>query len=134
MRQLRFVVNMILAISVGMTAQTNEPVLLSANIPFYPPLARQARVYGSVKIAFTLPANSGEPADVEAVSGHPLLKAAAMENVKTWRFRNTYSVERKYETAFHYVLTESESPHVTFESFTVVEIVSLKPPPLDSHF
>jgi TonB family protein len=122
------------AVCLGMEAQTDEPLLLSANIPFYPPLARQARVYGTVKVAFTLPANAGEPANVEAVSGHPLLKSAALENVKTWRFRNIYAVERKYETTFHYALTESESPHVTFESFTVVDVVSLKPPPLDSHF
>lgn len=85
-----------------------------------------------MKIAFTLPANSGEPTDVEAVSGHPILKSAAVENVKTWRFRNTYAVERKYETTFNFVLTESERRHVTFESFNVVEVVTLTPPPLDS--
>ena len=128
------VLTFMVAVCLGMEAQTDEPLLLSANIPFYPPLARQARVYGTVEVAFTLPANAGEPANVEAVSGHPLLKSAALENVKTWRFRNIYAVERKYETTFHYALTESGSPHVTFESFTVVDIVSLKPPPLDSHF
>lgn len=121
-----------LAVCIGVVAQTDNPELLSTNIPFYPPLARQARVYGTVKVAFTLSANGGEPVNVEAVSGHPLLKSAAAENVKTWRFRNTYAVERKYETTFHYTLTESESRHVTFESFHVVEIVSPKPRPLDS--
>jgi TonB family protein len=115
-------------------AQTDEPELVSANIPFYPPLARQARVYGSVTVAFTLPANSGEPTDVEAVSGHAMLKSAAVENVKSWHFRNSYAVGRKYETTFHYTLSESESRHVTFSSFTVVEVVSPKPPPLDTKF
>jgi TonB family protein len=132
--RLELVVALTVAVCIGMAAQTDEPVLLSANIPFYPPLARQARVYGTVKVAFSLLANAGEPANVEAVSGHPMLKSAAIENVKTWRFRNIYAVKRRYETAFHYALTETESPHVTFESFTVVEIVSPKPPPLDSHF
>jgi TonB family protein len=133
-RRWGFVVVLIFVICGGIAAQTDEPLLLSANIPFYPPLARQARVYGTVTVAFTLPASAGEPANVEAVSGHPLLKSAAMENVKTWRFRNVYAVERKYETTFRYALTESESAHVTFKSFTSVEIVSVKPPPLDSNF
>ncbi|HTW57579.1 MAG TPA: energy transducer TonB [Terriglobales bacterium] len=128
------ILGFILALCLGLAAQTDEPVLLSANIPFYPPLARQARIYGSVRVAFTLPANSGEPTSVKAISGHPLLKSAAEENVKTWRFRNTYAVERKCETMFHYELTESESTHVTFKSFNVVEVVSEKPPPVDSNF
>ncbi len=57
-----------------------------------------------------------------------------MENVKTWRFRNSYAVERKYETTFHYTLSEAGSRRVTFESFNSVEIVSPIPPFLDSHF
>ena len=112
-------------------AQTDEPQLVSANIPFYPPLSRQARVYGSVTVAFTLPANSGEPTEVEAVSGHPMLKSAAVDNVKTWHFRNIYAVGRKYQTTFHYRISESESQHVTFSSFNVVEVVASTPPPLD---
>jgi TonB family protein len=120
------------AICVAMAAQSDEPQLLSANIPFYPPLARQARVYGVVKVTFTVPANAGEPDNVEAGAGHPLLKSAAVENVKTWHFQNTYAVERKYEATFRYRLSGSEPRHVTFESFADVEIVSPEPPPLDS--
>jgi hypothetical protein len=89
-------------------------------------------VYGTVKLTFTLPANAGEPVNVEASSGHPMLKPAAVENVKTWRFRNPYAVERKYETVLDYRLLETEPHHVTFESFHHVEIVTLKPPPLYS--
>ena len=63
-----------------------------------------------------------------------MLKAAAVENVRTWRFRNTYAVERKYETTFQYTLSGSESAHVTFNSFNVVEIVSPTPPVIDSQF
>jgi TonB family protein len=120
------------AVCIVMAAQTDEPQLLSANIPFYPPLARQARVYGVVKVTFTLPANAGEPANVEASSGHPLLKPAAVENLKTWHFQNTYAVERKYDATFTYRLSDSESRHVTFGSFADVEVVSPEPPPLDS--
>lgn len=119
------------AVCIVMAEQADEPQLLSANIPLYPPLARQARVYGVVKLTFTLPANGGEPANVEASSGHPLLKLAAAENLKTWHFRNTYSVERKYEATYTYRLGGSEPRHVTFGSFADVEVVSPEPPPLD---
>jgi hypothetical protein len=134
-RYLRALIFLTVVGGLAAAAQTDEPELVSANIPFYPPLARQAHVYGSVTVAFTLPANSGEPTAVEAVSGHPLLKPAAVENVKSWHFRNTYAaVARKYETTFRYTLSESESRHVTFSSFNVVEVVSPTPPPLDTHF
>jgi TonB family protein len=133
-RYLCVLILLIVATRLGARAQADNPELVSANIPFYPPLARQALVYGSVTVAFILPANAGEPTDVEAVSGHPMLKSAAVENVKTWRFRNSYAIARKYQTTFHYTLSESEPRHVTFSSFDVVEVVSSKPPPLDSHF
>jgi hypothetical protein len=82
------------AISVTMAAQ-DEPVLVSANIPKHPPLACQARIEGLVKLSFTLAANAAEPTNVEVVSGHAMLKGAAVENVNTWRFQNPYAVERK---------------------------------------
>jgi outer membrane biosynthesis protein TonB len=61
------------AMSMTMAAQT----LVSTTIPIYPPLARQARIGGIVKLTFTLPANSGEPTNVEADSGHPGFTSAA---------------------------------------------------------
>ena len=125
---------MIFAACIVTVAQADNPELVSSNIPFYPPLARQARIMGTVKLAFTLPASSGEPSDVVVISGHPVLKSAAVENVKTWRFRNTYAVGRKYETTFHYTLSDSESAHVTFNSFNSVEVVIPTPPVIDSQY
>lgn len=133
-RHLGALIAVIFAVCLVTVAQADSPELVSTNIPFYPPLARQARIMGTVKLAFTLPASSGEPSNVVVISGHPVLKGAAVENVKTWRFRNTYAVERNYETTFHYTLSESESAHVTFNSFSVVEIVSPAPPVIDSQF
>lgn len=86
------------AISLTMAAQ-GEPVLVSANMPKHPPLACQARVAGVVKLTFVLSGNAGEPANVEVICGHPMLKDAAIENVKTWKFKNSYA-EGKYETTF----------------------------------
>ena len=92
-------------------------------------LARQARIEGVVKLTFTLSANSKEPTNIEVVSGHPMLKGAAIDNVKTWKFENPYAVERKYETTFRYRLSSIEVPlprsaTVTFESFHQVDLVA----------
>jgi outer membrane biosynthesis protein TonB len=122
------------AISITMAAQS-EPTLISANIPKHPPLARQARIEGIVKLTFTLAANAVEPTNVEVVSGPALLKASALENVKTWRFQNPYAIERKYETSFEYRLPLSEgSQKVTFESFHKVEIVTYAPSPSEVQY
>ncbi len=119
-----------ISIAAAAAAQT-EPVLSTANIPKYPPLACQARVEGVVKLTFTLAAHSDEPTNVEVVSGHSLLKAAATENIKSWRFENPYAVERKYETTFTYRLSGKELPGsavkrltISLESFHQVEIVT----------
>jgi TonB family protein len=120
------------AVATTMTAQS-EPVLTSANIPQYPALARQARIEGVVKLTFTLPANGAEPTKVEAMSGHPAFKAAAVENVKTWRLKNPYTVERNYQTTFEYRLL-GVAERVTFESFHHVEIVTDALPQTESNF
>lgn len=116
------------AAAITVAAQT-EPLLTSVNMPKYPPLACQGRVEGVVTLTFTLPPNGAEPTNVEVVSGHPMLKSAAAENLKSWRFENPYAVERKYETTFKYRLSGVEVAGarrvtVTFESFHRVEIVT----------
>ena len=103
-----------------------EPVLVSANIPKHPPLACQARIAGVVKLTFVLSGNAGEPTNVEAISGHPMLKDAAIENVKTWKFKNSYA-EGKYETTFDYQFPSSGPQKVTFESFHRVEVATCLP-------
>jgi TonB family protein len=111
------------------TAAQSEPALVAVNMPKYPPLARQARIEGVVKLTFTLSANSQEATNIEVVSGHPMLKGAAVDNVKTWKFENPYAVERKYETTFRYRLSVAEVPEpttpiVTFQSFHQVDLVT----------
>jgi TonB-like protein len=122
------VLSFLVAVCIAMAAQT-EPTLTAVNIPKYPPLACQARIEGIVKLTFTLLANAAEPTNVEVVSGHPMLKGAAMDNLKTWKFENSNAVERKYETTFRYRLSGVEVPlptsaTVTFKSFHQVEIVT----------
>ena len=115
----------IVAVFCVTTAAQTELTLVTVNMPKYPPLARQARIEGVVKLTFTLSAHSGEPTNIEVVSGHPILKGAAIDNVRTWKFENLYAVERKYETTFRYRLSDQPtSATVTFESFHKVDLVA----------
>jgi TonB family protein len=106
-------------------AAQSEPVLVSANIPRHPPLACQARIAGVVKLTFVLSGSAGEPTNVEVISGHPMLKDAAIENVKTWKFKNY--ADGKYETTVDYQLPSSGPQKVTFESFHRVEVATCLP-------
>ena len=125
------------AFCITMSAQT-EPMLVTISMPKYPPLACQARVAGEVKLTFILPANGTQPTNIEVVSGHPMLKWATIDNVKTWKFENPYAVDRKYETTFRYRLSGVEVPlpkgaTVTFESFHQVDLVTDVPQPVVSY-
>lgn len=56
--------------------------------PVYPPLARQARIQGTVKLTAII-AKDGTIQKLEVLSGHPLLIPAALSAVKQWRYRPT---------------------------------------------
>jgi periplasmic protein TonB len=54
--------------------------------PVYPPLARTARVQGSVLLAAVI-GKDGTIQNLHVVSGHPLLQGAAMDAVRQWRYK-----------------------------------------------
>ncbi len=56
--------------------------------PQYPPLARQARIQGTVKLTAEI-AKDGSIQKLEVISGHPLLIPAALQAVKQWRYKPT---------------------------------------------
>jgi protein TonB len=64
--------------------QLGSPI--SAPHPLYPPIARQARVSGSVILAATI-SKSGTIENLKVVSGHPMLINSAVEAVKQWRYK-----------------------------------------------
>jgi periplasmic protein TonB len=57
--------------------------------PQYPPLARQARIQGTVVLQAEI-SKSGDIQDLRLVSGHPMLAPAAIEAVKQWRYKPYY--------------------------------------------
>jgi TonB family protein len=89
------------------------PYLKTANMPFYPRIALTARVEGTVSLRATVTAQ-GEASDVEAISDHPLLQQAAIENVKSWKFGgpNPCACTVKKEITFVYKLSgRTETDH-----------------------
>jgi protein TonB len=56
--------------------------------PVYPQLAKQARIQGTVQVEAII-AVDGHMRDVRAVSGHPLLIAAAIDAVRQWIYEPT---------------------------------------------
>ncbi|GAC1635933.1 MAG: hypothetical protein NVS9B14_13830 [Candidatus Acidiferrum sp.] len=56
--------------------------------PVYPPLARQTRVNGTVRLHAII-SKDGSVQQLEVLSGHPLLVQAALDAVRQWRYRPT---------------------------------------------
>jgi len=73
-------------IRVGGNVQQTK--LVSQPQPVYPPLAKQAKIQGVVKLSATI-AKDGTMQHLEVISGHPLLIMAAMEAVKQWVYQTT---------------------------------------------
>lgn len=56
--------------------------------PFYPVLAKQAKIQGTV-VLHAIIGTDGTVKELQVVSGHPLLIQAAIEDVKQWRYKPT---------------------------------------------
>jgi protein TonB len=56
--------------------------------PVYPPLAKQARISGVVKLSAII-SKDGTIQHLEVIGGHPLLVPAALEAVKQWVYQPT---------------------------------------------
>ena len=64
----------------------SEGLLVHKVTPTYPPLAKSARVQGSVVLQASI-GKDGSIQNLKVVSGHPMLSAAALEAVKQWKYK-----------------------------------------------
>ena len=62
--------------------------LLFGPKPAYPPLARQARISGVVRLAARI-STDGHIEDLTLISGHPMLSQAAIDAVRQWVYKPT---------------------------------------------
>src|ERR1700716_587883 len=63
-----------------------QGLLLRKIQPSYPPLARQARIQGSVLLQAEI-SQDGSIQNLRLISGHPMLAPAAIEAVKQWKYK-----------------------------------------------
>jgi hypothetical protein len=99
------------------------PEVVEHQLPTYPPLARTARVEGDVHIKITTDGESVRDAEVE--DGPPLLRKAAEENVRTWKFAS--HAPGIFHIIFRYKLMSGAVEVVFPGSTSIVEIVAAPP-------
>ena len=64
----------------------SQGLLIHRVQPMYPPLARQARIQGSVILQAEI-SKDGSIENLRLISGHPMLAPSAIEAVKQWRYK-----------------------------------------------
>jgi len=67
----------------------SQGLLIHKVTPQYPPLARQARIQGTVVLQAVI-GKDGSIQNLHVVSGHPMLTNSALEAVKEWRYKPYY--------------------------------------------
>lgn len=68
--------------------QVEQAKLIFKPTPEYPPLAKVARIQGSVRLEAII-SRDGTVQDLKVMSGHPLLVKSALEAVQRWRYQPT---------------------------------------------
>lgn len=68
--------------------QVESAKLIFQPKPEYPPLAKMARIQGTVRLEAVI-SKDGTIQDLKVVSGHPLLVKSALEAVQRWRYQPT---------------------------------------------
>jgi TonB family protein len=90
--------------------------LINRVAPLYPPLARQARIQGTVMLLAVIN-KSGDVQSVQLISGHPMLAPAAIAAVKQWKYRpyllNDEAVEVETTVQVNFTLADDPHPETT---------------------
>jgi protein TonB len=71
---------------VAISAGVATGMLIQKTTPIYPPIAKAARVSGTVILQATI-SKTGTIENLRVVSGPAMLQQAALDAVKTWRYR-----------------------------------------------
>src|SRR5882672_4898727 len=129
----------LIAILVGaphISGQGNDvmkyPFLVQADLPSYPPLAKIARISGTVQVRVTV--ENGEVVGYVQPTGNPLLVSATIDNIKSWKFDK--SVRTTFATTFIYQLDgeseetkEPSNPKLDLELPSLAKITARPPMP-----
>jgi TonB family protein len=94
--------------------QRADAVVDHLHLPFYPPLARQARIAGDVVLEVGV-RRDGTVASVKVISGHPMLKQAALESAQ----KSTFQCQGCTQETNSYALTYTFGLRVDAEASCV---------------
>ena len=93
-----------------MVSHMREGDLIRKVQPAYPPLARSARIQGTVSLQAVI-SKQGLIENLRVISGHPMLAPAAIEAVRQWRYRlyilNNEPVEVETQITVNFFLNEN---------------------------
>jgi TonB family protein len=101
-------------VRVGGNVQASQ--LISRVEPVYPPLAKQAKIQGTVELSVVI-GKDGKVQDLRVIRGHPLLVQATLDAVRNWVYQPTLlngePVEVSTEISVSFTLAPSEGapPH-----------------------
>jgi TonB family protein len=99
------------------------PKVVQHSEPIYPPLARQTRIQGDVRVKITTDGESVRNAEAE--TGHPLLRKAAEDNARTWKF--VAHTPGTFHATFRYKLSSGNVDVEFLELPAIVEIEASPP-------
>jgi len=71
---------------VNISGGVAQGMLLQKTVPLYPPIAKAARVSGTVVLQATI-SKTGTIENLRVISGPAMLTQAAMDAVRSWRYR-----------------------------------------------
>jgi protein TonB len=71
---------------VRVSSGVSEGLLINRVQPTYPPLAKQARIQGTVILEAVI-SKEGNIENLHLIQGHPMLAPAAMDAVKRWKYK-----------------------------------------------
>ena len=118
-------------------AADSEPYLRSAPMPFYPRLARLARLSAQVRLHFIVD-QDGNTSEIEAetktdaINGAAILRDEAIENVRSWKFARSVpcGCRSKMEASIIYKfsgeLESPERPNVTVRWFGKTDTIRVE--------
>jgi TonB family protein len=87
-------------------AQNRDALGLDHYLPaVYPQMAQLARIEGEVKITFGVNSETGVAEEARALLGHPLLRQAALDAVRQWRFKTPLPSNLPSETSIRFSLS-----------------------------
>jgi TonB family protein len=112
--------------------QSKYPAFQESIKPPFPPVAKAVRAYGEVSVKVVIN-RDGKVVSAEAVSGHPLLKAAARKAAETSSFVPSNQIENRLSIlTYIFLIPEGEKPSVERLSIPCRVVISTEPVVIDT--